>query len=119
MLFWVFHSGGISRAPACVSSGRSAAWLARLVRDQEAGGSNPLAPTISSCLTPKFDPLRTIAFERFVLRSDELKVSTLSNGRNGQAAEKPNGKPINDNLKKASLLTRSVLKWYHSYALLY
>ena len=26
-------------------SGRSAAWLARLVRDQEAGGSNPLAPT--------------------------------------------------------------------------
>ena len=33
-------------APECVSSGRSAAWLARLVRDQEAGGSNPLAPTI-------------------------------------------------------------------------
>jgi hypothetical protein len=32
--------------PECVSSGRSAAWLARLVRDQEAGGSNPLAPTI-------------------------------------------------------------------------
>jgi hypothetical protein len=31
--------------PECVSSGRSAAWLARLVRDQEAGGSNPLAPT--------------------------------------------------------------------------
>ena len=29
-----------------MSSGRSAAWLARLVRDQEAGGSNPLAPTI-------------------------------------------------------------------------
>jgi hypothetical protein len=28
-------------------SGRSAAWLARLVRDQEAGGSNPLAPTTS------------------------------------------------------------------------
>ena len=26
-------------------SGRSAAWLARLVRDQEVGGSNPLAPT--------------------------------------------------------------------------
>jgi hypothetical protein len=34
------------RLPECVSSGRSAAWLARLVRDQEAGGSNPLAPTI-------------------------------------------------------------------------
>src|SRR3989475_5476880 len=27
------------------SSGRSAARLARLVRDQEVGGSNPLAPT--------------------------------------------------------------------------
>ena len=33
-------------APGCLLSGRSAAWLARLVRDQEAGGSNPLAPTI-------------------------------------------------------------------------
>src|SRR6267378_8637970 len=32
-------------APGCLLSGRSAAWLARLVRDQEAGGSNPLAPT--------------------------------------------------------------------------
>ena len=30
-------------------SGRSAAWLARLVRDQEVEGSNPFAPT-----TPKF-----------------------------------------------------------------
>jgi hypothetical protein len=31
----------------CVSllSGRSAAWLARLVRDQEVEGSNPFAPT--------------------------------------------------------------------------
>jgi hypothetical protein len=26
-------------------SGRSAAWLARLVRDQEVEGSNPFAPT--------------------------------------------------------------------------
>ena len=31
---------------ALFGSGRSAAWLARLVRDQEVGGSNPLAPTI-------------------------------------------------------------------------
>jgi hypothetical protein len=28
-------------------SGRSAAWLARLVRDQEVEGSNPFAPTNS------------------------------------------------------------------------
>src|SRR5436853_7528676 len=28
-------------------SGRSAAWLARLVRDQEVDGSNPFAPTTS------------------------------------------------------------------------
>jgi hypothetical protein len=32
-------------------SGRSAAWLARLVRDQEVGGSNPLAPTTSKPFT--------------------------------------------------------------------
>jgi hypothetical protein len=32
-------------------SGRSAAWLARLVRDQEVDGSNPFAPT-----TPKSLP---------------------------------------------------------------
>jgi hypothetical protein len=31
-------------------SGRSAAWLARLVRDQEVEGSNPFAPTIISPL---------------------------------------------------------------------
>ncbi len=30
----------------CCRSGRSAAWLARLVRDQEVEGSNPFAPTI-------------------------------------------------------------------------
>src|ERR1700756_4199287 len=29
----------------CDVSGRSAAWLARLVRDQEVEGSNPFAPT--------------------------------------------------------------------------
>jgi hypothetical protein len=33
-------------APECVPSGRGSAWLERLVRDQEVGGSNPLAPTI-------------------------------------------------------------------------
>ena len=29
-----------------IDSGRGSAWLERLVRDQEVGGSNPLAPTI-------------------------------------------------------------------------
>ena len=29
------------------TSGRGSAWLERLVRDQEVGGSNPLAPTTS------------------------------------------------------------------------
>src|SRR5687768_13580635 len=29
------------------ASGRGSAWLERLVRDQEVGGSNPLAPTIT------------------------------------------------------------------------
>ena len=51
----------IVSAPECLPSGRSAAWLARLVRDQEAGGSNPLAPTILFILTvqsgPKLSPL--------------------------------------------------------------
>src|SRR5207253_1572875 len=32
--------------PFLVVSGRGSAWLERLVRDQEVGGSNPLAPTI-------------------------------------------------------------------------
>jgi hypothetical protein len=30
-----------------MTSGRGSAWLERLVRDQEVGGSNPLAPTNS------------------------------------------------------------------------
>jgi hypothetical protein len=32
-------------------SGRSAAWLARLVRDQEVEGSNPFAPTTPKTLS--------------------------------------------------------------------
>lgn len=31
--------------PWSIVSGRGSAWLERLVRDQEVGGSNPLAPT--------------------------------------------------------------------------
>src|SRR5437879_8793378 len=43
-------------------SGRSAAWLARLVRDQEVDGSNPFAPTTSKIL-----PFISL---RYVLRFD-------------------------------------------------
>ena len=43
------RTGAIPRRlflPFVQDSGRSAAWLARLVRDQEVDGSNPFAPTI-------------------------------------------------------------------------
>src|SRR6266436_10314647 len=36
---------GLQRCARANQSGRSAAWLARLVRDQEVDGSNPFAPT--------------------------------------------------------------------------
>jgi hypothetical protein len=39
-------------------SGRGSAWLERLVRDQEVGGSNPLAP-IFFCLAVRFPPTQT------------------------------------------------------------
>src|ERR1700756_5465149 len=42
-------------------SGRSAAWLARLVRDQEVDGSNPFAPTTSK-------PFLLIEFTQPLLR---------------------------------------------------
>jgi hypothetical protein len=41
--------------PRITRSGRSAAWLARLVRDQEVDGSNPFAPTTSS-RAPLYSP---------------------------------------------------------------
>ena len=37
---------GLRKRVQAYRSGRSAAWLARLVRDQEVDGSNPFAPTI-------------------------------------------------------------------------
>jgi hypothetical protein len=44
-------------------SGRGSAWLERLVRDQEVGGSNPLAPTT---LIPKNQAARvTSSFSDF------------------------------------------------------
>src|SRR5712692_9737004 len=45
----MFRLGAQALARAC-RSGRSAAWLARLVRDQEVDGSNPFAPTTSKIL---------------------------------------------------------------------
>ncbi len=59
-------------------SGRSAAWLARLVRDQEVDGSNPFAPT-----TPKILPFISLRyFLRFGCRGvlwtivDQLKAQS-------------------------------------------
>src|ERR1041385_4897255 len=44
-------------AVTLVFSGRGSAWLERLVRDQEVGGSNPLAPTNS------FNNLQAVAWQ--------------------------------------------------------
>jgi hypothetical protein len=41
-----FIRAGIPQCLRLFPSGRGSAWLERLVRDQEVGGSNPLAPTI-------------------------------------------------------------------------
>ena len=41
-------------------SGRGSAWLERLVRDQEVGGSNPLAPTIYSTSSHHDTPIRPL-----------------------------------------------------------
>jgi hypothetical protein len=40
-----------------ILSGRGSAWLERLVRDQEVGGSNPLAPTIYPIPAKQLQPL--------------------------------------------------------------
>jgi hypothetical protein len=45
--FPVLSLGSLRGAASRGMSGRSAAWLARLVRDQEVEGSNPFAPTTS------------------------------------------------------------------------
>jgi len=53
-------------------SGRSAAWLARLVRDQEVEGSNPFAPTIFSPLDSIRYTLAAPALSPFPLRFSRL-----------------------------------------------
>src|SRR5205807_4466957 len=47
-----FDSWWAHRTETRIAAGRSAVRLARLVRDQEVGGSNPLAPTQGSCPPP-------------------------------------------------------------------
>jgi hypothetical protein len=62
----------------CKLSGRSAAWLARLVRDQEVEGSNPFAPTtfslifIGLLIMPLLPP-------KFVAQITMWKLKTESN----------------------------------------
>src|SRR5208337_1325479 len=47
LLCYSYYLGGKAPAFPAPASGRGSAWLERLVRDQEVGGSNPLAPTTS------------------------------------------------------------------------
>ena len=49
-----------SSVPAVSPSGRGSAWLERLVRDQEVGGSNPLAPTTLSQRHTLFTQLQRV-----------------------------------------------------------
>src|ERR1700690_3528195 len=74
--------------PGCLRSGRSAAWLARLVRDQEAGGSNPLAPTnlfndLSAPSGFSTASLKMIRSPRFSLRNFDIGCK-LAARRQGQ-----------------------------------
>ena len=57
--------------PGGLLSGRSAAWLARLVRDQEVEGSNPFAPT-----TSKWSPSAqlTLSFRGLSFRVESRQV---------------------------------------------
>jgi hypothetical protein len=51
-------------------SGRSEAWLSRLVRDQEVGGSNPLAPT-------NFFPISDSQLQQLMATSFCLRTSVM------------------------------------------
>src|SRR5271166_3739862 len=66
-------------------SGRSAAWLARLVRDQEVEGSNPFAPTIISPL----DSTIYAAFSTLVVAWFLRTIRTTSVVSGGGAKPKP------------------------------
>jgi hypothetical protein len=69
---------------ACLS-GRSAAWLARLVRDQEVDGSNPFAPTIISPL----DSILYAAFSTSGFASFLRAIRATSAILGGSAKPKP------------------------------
>ena len=58
-----------------VRSGRSAAWLARLLREQEVDGSNPFAPTNLEFLVVS---LQSLVFERTSNPSSELQQGAVS-----------------------------------------
>ena len=60
-------------------SGRGSAWLERLVRDQEVGGSNPLAPTKFLCAMPPASILDRVPVSEAALRQfcERWKISTL------------------------------------------
>src|SRR5882762_6312238 len=74
-----FLSGWSASRFRGLASGRSAARLARLVRDQEVGGSNPLAPTENQML----DGLRvsSISFREPLVDSLPLIAVTRARGR--------------------------------------
>ena len=67
----VVHFGGL------LGSGRGSAWLERLVRDQEAGGSNPLAPTTFSSRSVRGGILARTASSQ----TDRQTARFLVNGR--------------------------------------
>ena len=87
---------------SCALSGRGSAWLERLVRDQEVGGSNPLAPTTFLKSIPSLCPTghtceflrrrRRIPGRQFNRRSSMLTL--LPRGlTNGRIKRRPGGRP--------------------------
>jgi murein DD-endopeptidase MepM/ murein hydrolase activator NlpD len=73
-----------------VGSGRSAARLARLVRDQEVGGSTPLAPTIS---TPRRTPAIVSILLCVALASCASAPKYRAGGRVGAGGESVTAAP--------------------------
>ena len=70
-------------------SGRGSAWLERLVRDQEVGGSNPLAPTKTKYINRfrKFIPVTSGPFA--VLAREVLRLRPGPEVRPWRLPQKP------------------------------